>query len=302
MADIEDIKEFLLGSILQVTYLTKDKDPLLWRKGSSFIISYKNNFFIATASHCIDKEYKDQLFFSNFSNSYQNKFFSIPLSKEIISTDNTGEDRDFRLFKINLEEMAEIIQREKGIPTAEEIYKKISNMPLISKIRKRYKNNQIKCAKKIKETKIFQKHFSEQDFLFYKTYKSKNCPFSKLKTLKFPLSNFSFLEGTECSFCGYSYEKSEIKYIDTSCSDTLRTEEIHQHFQKHSGILTGDYNKNSDSYSLRYSTDEDLNGLSGGPVLSKKGELIGIISFIEANNKILKFTPYTKIQNILKSL
>ena len=30
MADIEDIKEFLLGSILQVTYRTKDIDPFLW--------------------------------------------------------------------------------------------------------------------------------------------------------------------------------------------------------------------------------------------------------------------------------
>ena len=61
------------------------------------------------------------------------------------------------------------------------------------------------------------------------------------------------------------------------------------------GELTGDYLEGSQTYTLRYETDSDLNGISGGPVWADK-KVIGVCSFIEKNNKLLHFIPVSEVK------
>ena len=61
------------------------------------------------------------------------------------------------------------------------------------------------------------------------------------------------------------------------------------------GELTGKYYKGSKTYTLRYETDNDVNGVSGGPVWVDK-KVIGVCSFIEEKNKLLHFIPVSEIK------
>lgn len=285
---MDDNIEKYSEAILQVVY--NDDNNYTWIRGTAFVVLFKEKLFIVTSSHCIQEENIKDLFFSKMATTRQ--CFSLPITCQIKSYDKSGTeiDSDLRIFKIDDEEYYKHIIDNSEIQPLEEYSKEIIRTPFFNKLRRQYKNKPNKLMKKLTSSKLYLTLTSKQNRKIKQILENSDTSIAEIKSLNLA-NTFEYNKGTECSFAGYSIEKG---YIETDDRGALI--HGHQHLMILDGELTGDFNENSQTYTLKYETDNHLNGISGGPVWADR-KVIGASSYIEENNKILHFIPVSDIKS-----
>lgn len=285
---MDDNIEKYSEAILQVIY--NDDNNYTWIRGTAFVVLFREKLFIVTASHCIQEENIKDLFFSKMATT--RPCFSLPIMCQIKSYDKSGTeiDSDLRIFKIDDEEYYKHIIDNSEIQPLEEYSKEIIRTPFFNKLRRQCKNKPNKLMKKLTSSKLYLTLTSKQNRKIKQILENSDTSIAEIKSLNLA-NTFEYNKGTECSFAGYSIEKG---YIETDdCGALIHG---HQHLMILHGELTGDFNENSNTYTLKYETDNDLNGISGGPVWADR-KVIGVCSYIEKNNKILHFIPVSDIKS-----
>lgn len=274
-------------AILQVVY--QNKDNYTWISGSAFVVSVREKLFIVTVSHCIQEISIQDLFFSKMSTERQ--CFCLPITHQVKSYDSKECrcDTDLRVFKVDDEEYFKNIVENSRVGNLKEYSTEIIKTPLFHKLKRIYKNRPDKLLKKLKTTKLFNTLIDKQNEKIKRQIENSNTALAEIKSLNLA-DSFEYSEGKECSFAGYSFTKSGIEYDDNNVFV-----QGHQHLMVLHGELTGKYYKGSKTYTLRYETDNDVNGVSGGPVWVDK-KVIGVCSFIEEKNKLLHFIPVSEIK------
>ena len=277
-------------AILQVIYL--DEYRRSWFKGSSFVIVVNKEIFLVTASHCIDEMNIKDLFFSKMATD--RKLYSIPIKNQIKSFDVTGTkvDTDLRILKVDDEAYNKNVIENAQIKTSDEYCSEFTNNPLFRRLKRIYKNNPVKLMKKFTQTTLFETFYQKQNNQINEAIKNANTSLAEIKNLE--LADFCPKEkGKDCLFIGYSWTKSKI-----DCDDGGVFQHGYQHLMIIGAKLTGKFCDKSSTWSLIYTSDDDMNGVSGGPVIAD-GKVIGVCSFIEKKNKILHFIP---VEDIKRSL
>lgn len=274
-------------AILQVIYANEERKA--WFKGSSFVIVVKNEGFLITVSHCIDEMNLKDLFFSKMSTDRE--LYCIPINNQIRASDSTG-DTDLRILKIDDKAYIKNVIENAQIKTTNEYCKEILNTPLINRFKRIYKNNLKKLIKKSIQSTLYKTLRKKQNDEINVAIKNANTSLAEIKNLE--LANFCPKEkGKDCLVIGYSWDKSKI-----DCDDYGTFQHGYQHLMIVEAKLAGKPYEESASMSLIYTSDDSMNGVSGGPVIAD-GKVIGICSFIEEKNKILHFIPVEEIKRSL---
>jgi len=283
-------KKKLSEAILQVIYTTTEPPIQSWVRGSCFVLGYKEKLFIVTASHCIEDNELDKLFLGKMAT--KRTLYSIPIQTQIKSYDTryTKVDTDLRIFKVNDEEFNNNILKNAQIKTIDEYCKEIRKTPLFNRMARRYKNNHTKLMEKITQTKLYKTLYQKQNSKNNEAIKNANTSLAEIKNLKLANKDFIYKAGIECQIYGYSISKGQIKYDENGVFVSA-----HQVLIQLLGKLTGEYNNSSQTYIVKYENNEDLDGISGGPVIAD-GKVIGVCSFVEEKNKILHFIPVEDIK------
>ena len=277
-------------AVLQVVYISKQ--PFYSRlSGSAFVVSYKEKLFIITASHCLDEENINDLFFSKLATN--RKCYSIPIVAQIKSFDVTATeiDTDLRIFKVDDKAFNNNIIENASIKTDYEYAQEILRTPYIQRMKRLYKNNPHKRLKKVKTSKLYNTLLRHQEEEVNKAIINANTSLAEIKNLVLASKDFLFTKDKDCIIIGYSFSDSSIDYNDNG---TVKYG--NQYLEVYHGKLTGEYNQINDTYSLVPDTNENLNGFSGGPVIAD-GKVVGVLSYIK--EKKLYFIP---IQRIIQSL
>lgn len=278
----------IASSIFQVLYVSTENQGHVWRSGTCFMIKYKSKNFIITASHCIQDNNIRDLYITNIAS--QKKLHSIPIKGSIKSflTDGTKVDTDVRVLIVDQDKFDSEIQKRMP-PVLNE--KSILSMPKIQKIIKRYKNNPQKMMRKIHESQIYRTFLINYQNEVYKNMENTDTSLVDIRSMV--LDDNFVNKNQECTFYGYPSHKSTFDY-----NDNAEIDYIHFHLQNHSGRLIDDYIKTTDTYKIQYTTDENLDGFSGGPVIANN-RVIGVITSVETKNKQLHFVS---TKTIIKSL
>ena len=286
---MSDEKQYA-NAVLQVIYL--DDNKISWYKGSSFVIVINKEIFIVTASHCIDEVSIQHLFFSKMSTD--RKLYSIPIKNQIKSFDISGTriDTDLRILKVDDEAYNKNVLENAQIKTVDEYCATILNTPFSERLKRMYKNNPIKLIKKMKQSRLYNTLRKKQNHEIDEAIKNANTSLAEIKNLE--LADIKKKKkGKDCLFIGYSWTKSKI-----DCDDHGVFQHGYQHLMVVGAKLTGNFYANSSTWSLVYTSDDDMNGVSGGPVIAD-GKVIGVCSFIEEKSKIMHFIP---VESIRKSV
>lgn len=285
--------EFLSEAILQIIYTNKDHSQT-WIRGTSFILSYKGLGFIVTATHCIDDSSLSQLFFSKISSKRHR--FCLPIQAILKCNDIKGTkvETDLTILKINDEEYRNHLKEAANLESISYFSNQVIKTPLIQKLIHKYKSHPLKLLKKIKETTLYKTITKRQNQYIEEKLKNANTSLAEIKDFKLAQKDFTFEAGKKCIFIGYSISKGLMDYDDYG-----HFIKAVQYIAVYSGYLTGIYNEASETYDLKYETDDNLDGLSGGPVICDN-KVIGMISTIAEKEKILKFIPFVKIIEIFE--
>lgn len=275
-------------AVLQVIYLNEKEQS--WFKGSSFVVVIKNQFFLITASHCIDETSLKDLFISKMSTD--RKLYCIPIKNQIRASYATG-DTDLRVFKIDDEAYNKNVIENAQIKTMDEYCNEILNTPLINRFKRIYKNDPEKLINKSMQSTLYKTLRQKQNDEINAAIKNANTSLAEIKNLE--LANFCPKEkGKDCLVIGYSWDKSKI-----DCDDYGRFQHGYQHLMIVKAKLAEKPCEEFASMSLIYTGDDSINGVSGGPVIAD-GKVIGVCSFVEEKNKILHFIPVEEIKRSLK--
>lgn len=272
-------------AILQIIYTTTEPPIQSWIKGSCFVIAYKEKLFILTASHCIEESELDKLFLGKMAT--KRTLCSIPIQTQIKSYDTRGTkvDTDLRVFKVNDDEFKSNILKNAPIKSSDEYSDEIVKTPFFQRMKRKYNKNPKKFLKKIQESKLYKTLTQKQNIEINYAIKNANTSLAEIKNLELASKNFIYEAGIECQIYGYSTSKGQVEYDENG---TFKSG--HQVLIQLVGTLTGEYNDNSQTYTVKYENDEDTDGISGGPVIAG-GKVIGVSSFVEQKEKKLYFIP-----------
>lgn len=283
----------LYEAILQVIYTTTKSPIQSWIKGSCFVIAYKEKLFILTASHCIEENDLEHLFLSKMST--KRNLFSIPIEKQVKVYDvrQTKVDSDLRILKIDDEMFKKNILDNTQIKSSEEYSNDIFQAPFVQRMKRVYARNPKKFIRKILSSVLYKTLIRKQNEEINNAIKNANTSLAEIKNLKLANKDFIYKVGTECQIYGYSTAKGQIEYDENG-----NFQSANQVLLQVCGELTGEYNDNTQTHAIKYDTNDDLDGISGGPVIAK-GKVIGVASFIEKKEKKLYFIPVKFIYSSL---
>lgn len=281
--DIEKYSE----AILQVVY--NDENDYIWIKGSAFVVSVKEKLFVVTASHCIYDENIKDLFFSKMST--QRNCYCLPITHQVKSYDSKERrcDTDLRVFKVDDEEYFKNIMENSGVENLREYSAELIKTPLFHKLKRIYKNHPDKLLRKLKASKLYNTLTDKRNEKIKQKIENSDTSLAEIKNLNLA-DSFEYKKRQDCSFAGYSTVKGNMEFDDYGFLT-----HGHQYLMVLHGELTGDFYENSQTYALSYETDNDLDGISGGPVWADK-KVIGVCSFIEEKKKLLHFIPVSEVK------
>jgi hypothetical protein len=226
--------------------------------------------------------------------STNRKLYSIPIKNQIKAYDNKGTriDTDLRVFKVDDEQYFKNIIENSGVGNLREYSAEIIKTPFFHNLKRKYKNRPEKRLKELKTSKLYNTLINKQNEKIKQQIENSDTSLAEIKNLKLA-DKFGYKKGQDCFFAGYSVAKGKMEFDDYGIL-------IHgnQYLMILHGVLTGYFFKESQTYTLKYETDNNLDGISGGPVIAD-GQVIGVCSFIEEKNKILHFIP---VEDIKRSL
>lgn len=249
--------------------------PPIWRWGSCFFVQCDEDFYAVTSKHCLANVDPKHIFLA----LPNNKMKSIPISKVIFSNYNDGLNTDTDIVLMKVAVLDALIAKAK--PGTEHLAQNILNMPYVKKWIKKNKHRNPKVAiKEIMESSFYQnvKKHQEKDVL--------------------KLVNEVYTE--DLKFCVFKLnEKHDLKDGDVCVSLGIPNSDFninHEEKTIHSLILETEckfigFDTIRQDYVFECDNVEDLDGVSGGPILFED-TVIAVQHSVEKGK--IYATPLTK--------
>lgn len=252
-------------------------DIPIGRSGTVFFISYDDELYAITATHCLNSTDPRELFIALPSETMK----SLPLSTIINSSYKDCPHIGTEITVIKMPVVDLLIKRLGDFP-----YKLSQEMmctPYFQRQIRLFRNGKIKTVYEIMNSPFCRNFKKSQDAKIQAAFEQVYT--SELKILNLNLSDTTakIPPNTECHLLGYPMFGWNIDYKNNSLATLFRG--ISCKFIK--------FDKDTKDYIFQYDTDEDLNGCSGGPILYNS-KVVAVAHSINTNEKTIKATPFSK--------